>query len=66
MAVELWWADTAVAEFRETSAEPDGDSIFATFEQARDAALKSAVDNRDQWAGCARELRKLSKKEALK
>lgn len=66
MAIELWWADTAVAEFHETDAEPDGDSVFATFEQAKQAAVASAADNRDQWATCARELRKLSKKEALK
>jgi hypothetical protein len=66
MAIELYWADTAVAAFEETDAEPDGESVFATWAEAKEAAILSAADNRDQWALCARTLRSLSKKEALK
>lgn len=65
MAVELWWADTAVPSFEETDKEPDGESVFATWAQAKQAALLSAIDNRNQWAACARDVRALSRKEAL-
>lgn len=65
MAIELWWADTAVPSFTETDKEPDGESVFETWAQAKQAALSSAIDNREQWAACAREMRSLSKKEAL-
>jgi len=65
MSVELRWVDPGVPEFTETDALPDGRDVFATWPQAKQAALDAAIDNRELWAACARRLRVLSRKQAL-
>lgn len=65
MSVELHWADTAVPEFTETDEDADGKYVFDTWPQAKQAALESAIDNREQWAKLVRDLRRMTRKEAL-
>lgn len=53
------WSDTYVARFTWTD-EPVGHDVFPSFAVAREHALVSARDERDQWAGTVRDLRALT------
>lgn len=49
--------DAAAINMRWTNADPDGEFVFATLQEAKARALSAAIPERDAWASCVREIR---------
>lgn len=66
MSYRIEWGDFGYCTITPTDAPPDGQDVHATWTGAKNAALHSAIDNRDQWAHHVRTIRAMTKAEADK
>lgn len=63
MNIRIEFTDAAVVSFVWTNDAPDGEFVFATFTEAKAAALAATIPSRDAFIRCVRLIRSATRND---